>query len=129
MERYKKYVGPQRWSDEEGLAEKATGVFEEISSVYGEENAAEMVRAWMLSVNLFVLCFSCLRMNMSFTPVGCVGAVIPVLLYFHTVVQWYSTISHCVLLGCICLCSCVAKAARGGEGVCAARGLPMLFYL
>lgn len=45
VERYKKYVGPARWSSEEGMAEKAAGVFEEISSVYGEENAAEMVRA------------------------------------------------------------------------------------
>lgn len=41
--RYKKYVGSKRWNDLDRAEEQATGVFQEICNVYGEENAVEMV--------------------------------------------------------------------------------------
>lgn len=124
VERYKKYVGPQRWSGEEGLAEKATGVFEEISSVYGEENAAEIVRAWMLSVGLCTsICavfflvahdehehelYSCWMRR-------CCHSRAIVFPHSTVVVLYYIAL---LCLAGLSLCICVAPAARGGEGVC-----------
>lgn len=40
---YKKFIGDKRWDAVDDAEEKATGAFEEICNVYGEENAVQMV--------------------------------------------------------------------------------------
>lgn len=42
---YKKFIGGKRWDAVDDAEARATGVFEEICNVYGEENAVKMVGA------------------------------------------------------------------------------------
>ena len=46
---YRKFIGEKRWKAVDDAENMATGVFEEICNVYGEENAVQMVRSYPMA--------------------------------------------------------------------------------